>query len=637
MPRAPSLSLSPPPSDAEPSSSMPRLPRSTPANPSSTTSTVLNHTIPPFYACYLLRSFNKARGGTYIGSTPDPPRRFKQHSGEITGGAWKTQRGRPWEMEVNVYGFPSKLQALQFEWAWQNPHASRHLHSPVAPPPPGEKPAAPVAQFPKSALSNKPLTKVQVLQFMLTVAPWRSFGLKVRLYSKDAKGWWDEARRLGPVARTDAGVTKWKTARVKAGKIGEDPWEERGKVLDATEVEMRVEGVDGRRLVREGMRTEEEAVERVRIDDHDFFDPHWEKWSSLPEAEAAPSCEICAKPVDVEDHLSFFLCTAPTSTSALAPCSAVYHLPCLSSSFLSSPSTSTSTSVSLSTHLTSLPSAAPPSTSAPPLLPTHGACPGCAQPLHWVDLVRGSYRRKEEAEGKRKKRTYQKGSKEGAARKRTRKAGSAAPTSSQPVKKGKGKACTVDVAEESDEERFDFSDVRSDDLDSDEERQMEEMEEQERSWAYEAAAEGALADVGVGMDEDGDLWDDLLPPVPSAPAPPPPPASPKKRGRPPKDSAAKAAPEKVSKRAAPAAKKATLSSAFTSTKSSLSTTVSTASKPAKPRAVHPPSESDDDLLPPSLIGVAKGRAKKAKDPPLPPAPAKKAPVKRKVAYVELSD
>lgn len=75
---------------------------------------VESHAVPSFYACYLMRSYaTSSSSRTYIGSTPDPIRRKKQHNGILTQGAHKTERGRPWETQFIIYGFPSKIAALQ--------------------------------------------------------------------------------------------------------------------------------------------------------------------------------------------------------------------------------------------------------------------------------------------------------------------------------------------------------------------------------------------------------------------------------------------------------------------------------------------------------------------------------------------
>ncbi|CAE7732202.1 SLX1 [Symbiodinium pilosum] len=83
------------------------------------------------YGCYLLQSARNQRR-TYIGFTMDPKRRLRQHNGEIKGGACKTHKWKPWRMVLCVWGFPGKVLALQFEYAWQHPSLSRHVRGKVA-------------------------------------------------------------------------------------------------------------------------------------------------------------------------------------------------------------------------------------------------------------------------------------------------------------------------------------------------------------------------------------------------------------------------------------------------------------------------------------------------------------------------
>jgi hypothetical protein len=136
-----------------------------------------------FFGCYLLESKNpRAKGRSYVGFTVNPRRRIRQHNGDLVNGAAKTKRRvlgagwllaaaagccalmgaatqavklppparllpehltrlpctrhpsahpyppgarwRPWEMVLVVYGFPTQVLALQFEWAWQHPERS---------------------------------------------------------------------------------------------------------------------------------------------------------------------------------------------------------------------------------------------------------------------------------------------------------------------------------------------------------------------------------------------------------------------------------------------------------------------------------------------------------------------------------
>ncbi|KZP21305.1 hypothetical protein FIBSPDRAFT_740815, partial [Athelia psychrophila] len=243
------------------------------------------HTFPPFYACYLLKSIQTAQSQkTYIGSTPHPPRRIRQHNGELTQGARKTAGGRPWVMQMLVHGFPSRQAALQFEWAWQHPHVARHLR-----PKDGSK-----AVF-KRRIGFKP--QIQVLLAMVSSHPFNTWPLHIKLFTEEA-------------AATFAALTNPKNAVNKLPK--------------GLMVSIELEGVDGlSKHVGSGRKGP------IDVSDATFTTNYLRKHHALVASQSPLACSICHETLNnyPADSLITTLCTT-------SGCSDVSHLVCLSKHFL---------------------------------------------------------------------------------------------------------------------------------------------------------------------------------------------------------------------------------------------------------------------------------------------------------------
>lgn len=70
------------------------------------------------YVVYLLLA-TEGRGLSYVGCTNDMPHRYRQHCGELVGGARATKMAAGWVPGVIVTGFTHKCQALSFESQWK--------------------------------------------------------------------------------------------------------------------------------------------------------------------------------------------------------------------------------------------------------------------------------------------------------------------------------------------------------------------------------------------------------------------------------------------------------------------------------------------------------------------------------------
>ncbi|KAI0649833.1 hypothetical protein C8Q79DRAFT_350476 [Trametes meyenii] len=261
--------------------------------PRAARSSLTDHYFPAFYACYLLKSVRTPRAtATYIGSTPSPPRRIRQHNGEISQGAWKTKHNRPWVMQMIVHGFPSKLAALQFEWAWQHPHISRHLRDSDG-----------KAMFNSSGRLKYLNTNVRVARSMISSHPYNTWPLRVKLFTEEAEKAWNNSSKDTSMLPLPQGVY----------------------------VSTEFEGVDGK-----SGRAGSGRTGPIDVADAQFTTEHLKKTSEIFMPGHRLECSICHEEIaHNSDPLAVALCPAMA-------CKAVSHLACLSHRFLSEESPASS-------------------------------------------------------------------------------------------------------------------------------------------------------------------------------------------------------------------------------------------------------------------------------------------------------
>lgn len=99
-----------------------------------------------------------------------------------------------------VYGFPSQLSALQFEWAWQNPHISRQMPQAAKQvlhrtrkdrdTSPGQRRRGGKGNNRRLRPSLTMAGKLANMHSMLTLDAWKRWPLKVKVFSEDVWNTW---------------------------------------------------------------------------------------------------------------------------------------------------------------------------------------------------------------------------------------------------------------------------------------------------------------------------------------------------------------------------------------------------------------------------------------------------------------